>query len=121
MPVPELPGDIRATIDRRIERLGDDTRRMLAAASVLGRRFQLPVLAATTHIEPDIVAAALADAVAADLVVDEGDGTFRFSHALVEDTLYQGLMATRRSRLHQAAAEAFERSEEHTSELQSLR
>ena len=48
MPDSSLPGDVRATIGRRVELLADDTRRMLAAASVLGRRFDVAPLAATT-------------------------------------------------------------------------
>ena len=60
-----LPGDIRATIGRRVELLAEDTRRMLAAASVLGRRFDVATLAATTRIDPDVVIAALAEAATA--------------------------------------------------------
>jgi tetratricopeptide (TPR) repeat protein len=111
MPEPELPGDIRATIGRRVKLLAEDTRRMLAAASVLGRRFDVATLAATTHTDPVVVTAALADAVAAEVVIDEGDGRYVFSHALVEDTLYDGLTRTRRTRLHRAAAEAIEQLE----------
>ncbi len=111
MPEPELPGDIRATIGRRVELLAEDTRRMLAAASVLGRRFDVTTLAATTHTDRAVVTAALADAVAAEVVIDEGDGRYIFSHALVEDTLYDGLTRTRRARLHRAAAEAMEQLE----------
>ena len=108
MPDSELPGDVRATIERRVDLLAEDTRRMLAAASVLGRRFDLTTLAATTRIDPDVVTAALAEAVAAEVIVDEGDG-YLFAHALVEDTLYRSLPPTRRLRLHRAAAEAYER------------
>ncbi len=108
MPDPELPGDIRATIGRRVELLAEDTRRMVAAASVLGRRFDVATLAATTRTDRAVVAAALADAVAAEVVIDEGDGRYFFSHALVEATLYECLTRTRRARLHRAAAEALE-------------
>ena len=111
MPESELPGDIRATIGRRVELLAEDTRRMLAAASVLGRRFDVRTLAATTHTDRSVVAAALVDAVAAEVVIDDGDGRYVFSHALVEDTLYDGLTWTRRARLHRAAAEAMEQLE----------
>jgi tetratricopeptide (TPR) repeat protein len=109
LPDPALPGDLRATIGRRVELLADDTRRMLAAASVLGRRFDIATLSATIHLDPVVVTAALGDAVTAEVVVDEGDGRYVFAHALIEDTLYDGLTATRRARLHRAAAESFER------------
>jgi tetratricopeptide (TPR) repeat protein len=99
---------VHATIGRRVDLLADDTRRILAAASVLGRRFDLPTLAATTHLDRETVGAALADAVAADVVTDEGEDKYAFAHALVEDTLYESLTEARRARLHRAAAEAFE-------------
>jgi tetratricopeptide (TPR) repeat protein len=105
---PDLPGDVRATIERRVDLLADDTRRMLAAASVLGRRFDVAALAATTHLDPLTVTAALADAVAAEVVIDEGDGHYLFAHALIEATLYDGLAPSRRARLHRAAADAYE-------------
>ena len=98
MPEPQLPGDVRATIGRRVDLLADDTRRMLAAASVLGRRFDLATLAATTRLDPEVVAGALAEAVAAEVITPEGDDRFAFAHALVEDTLYDSLTSARRSR-----------------------
>jgi tetratricopeptide (TPR) repeat protein len=107
-PGPDLPGNVHATIGRRVELLGDDTRRILAAASVLGRRFDVATLAAITHLDQPTVSAALADAITADVVLDEGEGRYAFAHALVEDTLYESLTEARRARLHRAAAEAFE-------------
>ena len=108
MPDSTLPGDVRATIGRRVELLADDTRRMLAAASVFGRRFDVAPLAMAIKLEPDVVIAALREAVAAEVVTDDGDGHYTFAHALIEDTLYDSLTPTRRARLHRAAADALE-------------
>ena len=108
MPDSTLPGDVRATIGRRVELLADDTRRMLAAASVFGRRFDVAPLAAAVKLDPDVVIAALREAVAAEVVVDDGGGHYTFAHALIEDTLYDSLTPARRARLHRAAAEALE-------------
>ncbi len=108
MPEPIWPDDVRSTIGRRVELLADDTRRILAAASVLGRRFDLATLAATTRLDSEIVAGALAEAVAAEVITPEGDDRFAFAHALVEDTLYDSLTSARRSRIHGAAAAALE-------------
>ncbi len=108
MPDSTLPGDVRATIGRRVELLADDTRRMLAAASVFGRRFDVAPLAAAVKLDPDVVTAALREAVAAEVVVDDGGGHYTFAHALIEDTLYDSLTPARRDRLHRAAAEALE-------------
>ena len=37
-----------------------------------------------------------------------GSGSFRFAHALINQTLYEGLGATRRARMHQRVAQALE-------------
>jgi len=106
--MPEPLADLRATILRRVDLLADDTRRILAAGSVVGRSFDLTLLGAMTDLEPAVLAAALSEAVAAEVVVDDGDGRYTFSHALVQDALYSGLGPTRRVRLHRRAAEAIE-------------
>lgn len=108
MPEHALPEDVRATIVRRCDLLAEDTRRILSAASVLGRTFELPVLAALTRLPETAVEVALAGAVATEVVRVEPDGRYTFAHALVEATLYESLPPTRRARLHRAAAEVLE-------------
>lgn len=100
--------DLRETILRRVDLLADETRRTLAVGSVLGRVFDISVLGAMTQLDPKVLSGALAEAVAAEVVVNQGDGQYVFSHALVQDALYSGLGATRRVRLHHRAAEAIE-------------
>src|SRR5262249_60996307 len=52
----------------------------------------------------------LDDGIAAGMVaaVPGAPGRFRFTHALIRDTLYEGIPAGRRLRLHQQAGEALE-------------
>jgi tetratricopeptide (TPR) repeat protein len=106
---PDLPDNVRETIAKRVWMLAADSRRILAAASVLGRSFDPKVLTEITGLNDEAVEGALADGVAATVVGPDGADRYRFSHALVEDTLYDGLGATRRARLHKAAADALER------------
>src|SRR5262249_50598764 len=49
-------------------------------------------------------------AVAASVLAESSDrvGRFRFAHALINHTLYEGLGATRRARMHQRVAEALD-------------
>ncbi len=63
-------------------------------------------------------------AVAASLLAESSErvGQFRFAHALINQTLYEGLGATRRARMHQRVAQALEElygedPGEHLSEL----
>ncbi|MGQ0826419.1 MAG: hypothetical protein ACT4OX_15550 [Actinomycetota bacterium] len=105
---PHFPDNVRETISKRVSTLAADSRRILASASVLGRSFDVGVLTRMTRLEDSVVRGALADGVAAAVVASDGDDRYRFSHALVEDTLYEGLGAARQARLHKAAAEVLE-------------
>lgn len=103
-----LPVSVREVIGRRIAHLGGDTDAVLAAASVLGRDFDLATLAQLADTDPDALLGVLEGAVAANLLVETGPGAFSFAHALIEHTLYDGLGMTRRARLHARVATLIE-------------
>jgi predicted ATPase len=108
--VEHIPPGVRAVIEQRVGRLSDPTRAVLDAASILGREFDLSVLAGLCDLAPDVLLDRLDPAVA-QLIVDAVPGTpgrLRFSHALVRDTLYDDLTATRRLAMHARAARALE-------------
>jgi tetratricopeptide (TPR) repeat protein len=107
-----LPSSIRDVVGRRVERLGDEPARVLTAASIIGREFDLGVLADVTETPEDDLLDLLDDMVSASLVVEHPDvpGMYRFEHALIQHTLYQDLGTTRRQRMHQRVAEALERA-----------
>jgi DNA-binding SARP family transcriptional activator len=102
-----VPPAIRDVISVRARKLSARCADTLALASVLGRDFPLDVLAKLAGLERDELLEVLDEAVAVRLLVDV-DGSprvLRFSHALIRDALYEELPATRRLRLHRAAAE----------------
>jgi class 3 adenylate cyclase len=105
-----LPESVRDVIDRRVERLGDDTREVLTLAAVIGRSFELELLARLTDSAEDGLLDRLEAAVTATLLDEpvEQVGRFRFVHALINQTLYEGLGATRRSSMHHRVALALE-------------
>ena len=106
-----VPEGVKEIVGQRLSRLGEDTRRALAAASVLGRRFDLHLLAAVLdELSGEQLAVALDEAASADLVREETErtGRFAFSHALVRETLYGQLTGARRAALHGRAAAALE-------------
>jgi hypothetical protein len=107
-----LPSSIRDVVGRRVERLGDEPARVLTAASVIGREFDLGVLADVTESSEDELLDLMDEMVSASLVVEHPDvpGLYRFEHALIQHTLYQDLGTTRRQRMHQRVAEALERA-----------
>jgi class 3 adenylate cyclase len=105
-----LPQSVREVVGQRIDRLGDETRRVLAQASVVGRDFDLDLLAMVSDIDEERVLDLLDHAVAAGLVaeVDGSIDRYTFAHALTQHTLYDDLGASRRARAHRRIAEAIE-------------
>ena len=104
-----LPSSVRDVVGRRVERLGDETVRVLSLASVIGRQFDVTVLAALADIDEDTLLDLLDAAVAAALVVESAEGSsYRFAHALIQHTLYDDLSATRRQRVHHRIAATLE-------------
>jgi len=105
-----LPDSVRQVIGSRVGRLGDEATWVLSAAAVLGQEFDVELLASVVGSTEDAVLEVL-EAAGSSVLVAEVRGTpgwFRFAHALVQHTLYQDLGATRRARLHRAAAQALE-------------
>jgi predicted ATPase len=106
----EIPDEVREVIRRRVEPLGAEGRRLLVMAATLGREFELRVLQAASAFPPERVLDELAAAAAAGLIreVAGSAGRFRFSHALVRETLYGDLGPVERAELHRHVALAIE-------------
>jgi class 3 adenylate cyclase len=107
---PGLPESVRDVIGRRVGRLGDDARELLTMAAVIGRSFELALLAQLTGMPEGALLDRLEAAVTASLLDESAEqlGRFRFVHALINQTLYEGLGATRRSTMHHRVAVALE-------------
>ena len=105
-----IPEGVREVIGRRLGRLSEATSRILSLAAVIGRQFDVPLLAKIAEASEDAVLDALDEATAAALVseVRGSAETFTFRHALIRTTLYEELSATRRGRLHRRVGEALE-------------
>lgn len=117
-----VPAGVQQVIWRRLARLGEDTHRLLQAAAVVGREFDPTVLERATGLAAEAVREALSEAAAARIVTElPGGERHGFSHALVRDTLYEGLSATARVRLHLRIATALEEldPDDHLAELAS--
>ena len=87
-----LPPSVRDVVTRRVFRLGDETLRVLSAAAVIGQDFALDILGDVIETNPDPLLDVLEQAATAALVVENPDdpSRYRFSHALIQHTLYQG-------------------------------
>ena len=105
-----LPESVRDVIGRRVERLGEETREMLTLGAVIGRSFELGLLARLVEMDETRLLDHLEAAVAASLLDESPEqvGRFRFVHQLINQTLCAALGATRRARLHHRVALALE-------------
>ena len=104
-----VPEGVRDVVGRRLGRLSAQTNQMLSVAAVLGRDFDVELLAALRDAPEDSLLDALDEAVGAGLVQETGADRYRFAHVLVRATLFEELSATRRRRLHRRVGEAIEK------------
>jgi DNA-binding SARP family transcriptional activator len=104
-----LPDSIRDVLRSRLARLGEKTALVLSEAAVIGQEFDVDVLATSAGVQVDDVLDRLDVASRAALVDEPGPpGRFRFTHALVQQTLYGDLGPTRRTRTHARVAAAMQ-------------
>jgi DNA-binding SARP family transcriptional activator len=105
-----VPAAVQDVVRRRVSRLSGETQQVLSAASVVGRTFDLDVLADVLSDDLGDLLDLLDPALAAGLL-DELDlpGRLQFSHALVAETLEAEVTPGRRARLHAATARALGR------------
>jgi hypothetical protein len=122
-----IPESVREVLGRRLSRLGDGANRVLQAAAVVGRDFDVGLLERLDALAGVDVLDAVEEAARAQLLREDGTrpGRFGFAHALVCETVYEELSLTRRVRLHGAVADALEAvhgdDPEHLSELATHR
>ncbi|HEX5205030.1 MAG TPA: BTAD domain-containing putative transcriptional regulator [Actinoplanes sp.] len=102
-----LPPSVRDVLDRRLARLPAATRALLDTAAVNGRDTGLPLLQAATGDTAEQIITDLEPAVAAKVLrFDETAWSWRFSHALMQETLLAGLGRLDAARLHARIAKA---------------
>jgi predicted ATPase len=108
----DVPKNVRLIIDRRLERLDENEKRVLAAAAVIGRSFSFQLLSEINHVAVDELFTIVEKAQQMGIVVASAEGPerpFTFGHELVCQTLLAGISALRQERLHARVAEAIQR------------
>lgn len=104
-----LPANLRALLAARIDRLEPEDKFLLQAAAAIGRRFSSEVLSLVVAPEGGVTTT-LDRLQELDIVhKDDGPSAFVFKHALLRDSVYEGMMASRKAALHLAIGKAIER------------
>lgn len=104
-----LPPSVRDVVERRLDALPGPTVALLRLAAVAGQEADLPLLQAASGSSAEEIVDLLDPAVAAGVLRETGAGwDWRFSHALVQETLLSGLRRVEAARLHGRIATALE-------------
>jgi hypothetical protein len=104
----EVPAAVTDVVRARLQHLPEESQDVLRTAAVVGRRFDVALVAAAAGVREDDVLDRLDPALEAGLVADDGAEAFRFSHAIVRDAVYAAVPASRRARRHAAVADALD-------------
>ncbi|MDQ4131524.1 MAG: AAA family ATPase [Actinomycetota bacterium] len=115
-PIPEValhspvPVGVRDVITHRFARLSETARHLMTIAAVVGREFDHRVLDLAGGVTDEEALGAVEMALAHGLISEseEAVGRYRFSHALIRETIYAGISGLRRARLHARVAQALE-------------
>ena len=103
----EVPDGIREAIGRRLDRLSEACNQILAVASVLGREFDLKIVATVLGRSASDCLQELDHAERAGIVRrDSATNRYRFAHAVIRETLYEEIPTLERLQQHQSVGDA---------------
>jgi class 3 adenylate cyclase/tetratricopeptide (TPR) repeat protein len=116
-----LPDDVHAVLVARLDRLTAEVREVVQTAAVLGREFEVRVLAAMLQNDARLLEK-VARASEAAIWAAISEIRYLFRHALLRDAAYAMQVQTRRQALHAVALQALEQLyvadlEDHAGEL----
>ena len=103
-----VPRTVKDAVTRRAGQLSSEARHLLEMAAVTGQRFDFELLRHVLATDAESLIGLVKELVAAQLVVEESVGRFRFRHALTREAIYSGLLSTERTAYHRVLAEALE-------------
>ncbi len=115
-----LPTTVRAALMERLRPFDEGERRILAQAAVIGRRFDVGLLAATLETDVAALLPTLRRARDFQLVEEESAAAFSFRHALTREAIYGDFLAAQVRPLHRKIALVLESVPEDQRSVESL-
>ncbi|MFN2203176.1 MAG: helix-turn-helix transcriptional regulator [Caldilineaceae bacterium] len=107
----EIPGTVRQTMDRQMERLSEPATRVLRYAAVVGRQFDLETLQQLTGFEVPDLTDILKELIRRRVLEEVSEDRFAFRHALLRQAIIDGLLIRERVELHKSILEILEASD----------
>jgi class 3 adenylate cyclase/tetratricopeptide (TPR) repeat protein len=105
-----IPATIQGIIMARLDRLGEDGKRTVQLASVIGRQFLKRLLGRIAGLTHELDGL-LGELKTLEIVYELGllpEPAYIFKHAVIQDVAYQSLLLQRRRDLHRAVGQAIE-------------
>jgi class 3 adenylate cyclase/predicted ATPase len=111
-PLPPLaiPATLQDSLMARLDRLAT-VKAMAQLGATLGREFSYALLQAVSPWDEGALRRGLHQLVAAEFLYQQGlppEATYRFKHALIQETAYQSLLRSSRQQYHQRIAQVLE-------------
>jgi class 3 adenylate cyclase/tetratricopeptide (TPR) repeat protein len=107
----QVPATVQAILAARIDRLSPEDKRLLQAASVIGKDVPFALLLAIAELAEEDLRRGLAHLQAAEFLYETSlfpDLAYSFKHALTHEVTYGSLLQERRRDLHARIVEAIE-------------
>jgi class 3 adenylate cyclase/tetratricopeptide (TPR) repeat protein len=108
-----MPPTVQAILAARIDRLRPELKRLLQAASVVGKDVSVGLLEAIAELPADELRQSLGELQAAEFLYETQlfpDLEYTFKHALTHEVAYGSMLQERRRELHAALLSAMERA-----------
>jgi class 3 adenylate cyclase len=105
-----IPDTIQGIIMARLDRLGEDGKRTVQLASVIGRQFLKRLLGRIAGLTHELDGL-LGELKTLEIIYELGllpEPAYIFKHAVIQDVAYQSLLVQRRRDLHRAVGQAIE-------------
>jgi class 3 adenylate cyclase/tetratricopeptide (TPR) repeat protein len=105
-----VPETIHGIIMARLDRLGEDGKRTVQLASVIGRQFLKRLLERLSDLTGRLEGL-LGELKTLEIIYEQGllpEPAYIFRHAVIQDVAYQSLLLQRRKAMHRAVGEAIE-------------
>jgi len=106
-----IPFTIQEVIMVRVDSLPDDSKRILQTGSVIGREFSFDLMKRLSSQREKELISALSILKDSELLYERGifpKSTYIFSHALIQDVVYDSILTKKRKELHEKISQNIE-------------